>query len=537
MHALGLVRGQLLRRVDIPLQIPQVALLRVAALLHLGHMRARSLHIPLAIGDGILRLGLILPGRIHLLFGALALLGDRVQLRPAAFAVAGQTLLVALDAVHVMLGVLQGEHGVGQGLLRGLALAPGFVQRGGERLGAGVHLVGVALLLCSLLLDALKLPRDLPKALVQLRDGRAHGVQAHGVRVVIRLGRLEALGVARHGDLLLVQLVLGALAALLFARAAAFHLGHLLLGGLRPRAHFLQLRGQLLHLALAAQQVLRLLLNAAAGHAAAGVHHVALQRHQPESMPARAHDGDAAVQVPGHHGAAQQAFHYAAVDGIVAAQLARHADTAGQGQHLALARGEGAAPNRIQRQERGPSQPVFAQIVNQDLGVLLGFGHDVLHRAAQGHVHGGFVFARHLQKHGYHVVHTLEAAAAGIGQGVSHGVLIALVAVLQFLERFEARVHGAHALQVLLRLLLLCQNVGQQLLCALLERLQPFPQACETVLLAPKVIAGLLERGGELLLLLLLLGQLGGDLGAAGVHLLLHGALTRLRGAHVLHAA
>ena len=291
------------------------------------------------------------------------------------------------------------------------------------------------------------------------------------MRVVIGLGRLEALGVARHGDLLLVKLVLGALAALLFARAAALHLRHLLLGGLRPRAHFLQLRGQLLHLALAAQQVLRLLLNAAAGHAAAGVHHVALQRHQPESMPARAHDGDAAVQVLGYDGASQQAFHYAAVDGIVAAQLARHADTAGHGKHLALARGEGAAPNRIQRQERGASQPVFAQIVNENLGVLFGFGHDVLHRAAQGHVHGGFVFARHLQKHGHHVVHTLEAAAPRIGQRVSHGVLITLVAVLQFLEGLEARVHGAHALQILLGLLLLCQNVGQQLLCALLEGL------------------------------------------------------------------
>ena len=69
-------------------------------------MRARGLHIPLAGGDGVLRRGFILPGRVHLLSGALALLGDRVQLSAAAFAVAGQTLPVALDAIHVVLGVL-----------------------------------------------------------------------------------------------------------------------------------------------------------------------------------------------------------------------------------------------------------------------------------------------------------------------------------------------------------------------------------------------------------------------------------------------
>ena len=499
-------------------------------------MRARGLHLTLAGGDGPAGLLLVQPCPLKLRFRLRAPALQRRKLPAARLAVAGQTLLVAADAVHVVLGVLQGEHGVRQRLLRALAPAAGLVQRLGERLGAGVELVRVALLLRALGLDAPELPGDLGQALVKLLNGRAHGVQPHGVRLAVGLRGLEPLGVARDGDLLLMQLVLRALPPLLFARAAALHLGDALLGRLGAPRHFLQLRGQLLHLALAAQQVLRLLLDAAAGHAAAGVHHIALQRHQPEGMPARAHDGDAAVQVPGHHRASQQALHHAAVQRVIAAQLAGHADAAGHGEHLALARGERAAAHGAQRQKGRPAQPVLAQVVDQGLRVLLGFRHDVLHRGAQGHIHGRLVLAGHLQKHGHHVMHALEAGAPGIGERVSDRVLVALVAVLKLLEGPQARIHGAGALQILLHLLLKGEDVRKKLPGALLEALIAGLQPVQALLLGAEVFLRLCKRRRKRLLACLFLLKLPRDLGAARVHLLLHGALARLGGLHAVHA-
>ena len=190
------------------------------------------------------------------------------------------------------------------------------------------------------------------------------------------------LGVPHHSDLLLVHLVLSRLPALFFAASAVFHLGNFRLSLLYALIVTVQCLLQLLHFPFPAQQVLCFLLNAAAGHAATGVHHIALQRHQTEGLISRPHDSDTAVQVFGDDRAAQQALHDAPVFGIVAAQFTGHANAAGHIQYPSFVRIQRPPVNRAQGQKSGASQPVLPQVFDQALGVLFSLGHNVLHRAA-----------------------------------------------------------------------------------------------------------------------------------------------------------
>ena len=93
--------------------------------------------------------------------------------------------------------------------------------------------------------------------------------------------------------------------------------------------------GQLLQLALAAEEIRYLRLHRAAGHGAAGVHHIALQGDQAEAVAAGAHDLDAMIQVIRDDGTAQQIFNDIAVLGRTAHQLAGNADAARHLQHVA----------------------------------------------------------------------------------------------------------------------------------------------------------------------------------------------------------
>ena len=235
----------------------------------------------------------------------------------------------------------------------------------GERLGAGVHLVGVALLLRALRLDAPELPGDLRKALVQLLDGRAHGVQAHGVRLVIRLGRLEALGVARHGDLLLVQLVLRALRRS-FSPARRLSIWATAPGRPAPRvtssscaaSSFIS-RSRPSRFCAFCWMLPPVMLPPECITSPSSV--TSRKACPPARMMAMPLSRSLATTVRPSRLSTTPRYR------VIAAQLAGHADAAGHGEHLALARGEGAAPHGAQRQKRGAAQPVFAQVVDQDL--------------------------------------------------------------------------------------------------------------------------------------------------------------------------
>ena len=194
------------------------------------------------------------------------------------------------------------------------------------------------------------------------------------------------------------------------------HPGALLLGFGVFRPDFFQLAVDalkrllgLLDLARAREQARHARLHAAAGHRTAGVHHVALERHQPELIPPGALDGDAGRQILGDDGAPEQVVHDAAVLFIIRNQFRREADAARHREHLPLLCGERAPAHGRNRQKRRAAKAVLAQVLDHALGVLVPVDDDVLQRAAQHHVDGALELFGHVDQVGDDAVHAAAA--------------------------------------------------------------------------------------------------------------------------------
>ena len=211
-----------------------------------------------------------------------------------------------------------------------------------------------------------------------------------------------------------------------------------------------QLLLRLLDLAAAGQQAGHAGLHAAAGHGAAGVHHVALQRHQPQLIARRALDGDAAGQILGDDGAAQQAVHHALILFIIGNQLRGHAHAAGHAQHLPLLGRERAPAHRCDGQEGGPSEAVGAQVFDHALGVLVPIYHHVLKRSAQNHVDGALQLRRNVNQVRHNAVHAAVRRAPRLQKHLLDGIVVALVVPLHLPQQLHAGI-GALALVLQLR--------------------------------------------------------------------------------------
>lgn len=167
-----------------------------------------------------------------------------------------------------------------------------------------------------------------------------------------------------------------------------------------------------------------------AGHRAARVHYVALERHQAEGVFARALYADARLEIFRHDRAAEQVVHHALIAGIEPNQFRSHAQAARQAQNLALARVEHPRAHRADRQKRRPAEAVVAQILDHALGVFVALDDDVLQRAAQNHVHGALELLGNLDQFRHDAVHARNTAFARVEQHLLDRVLIALVVVL-----------------------------------------------------------------------------------------------------------
>ena len=187
------------------------------------------------------------------------------------------------------------------------------------------------------------------------------------------------------------------------------------------------------------------------------MHHVALQRHQTQLIARRALDGDAAGQVLGDDGAAQQAVHHALILFIIGNQLRGHAHAAGHAQHLPLLGRERAPAHRCNRQEGGASEAVGAQVFDHALGVLVPIHHHVLQRTAQNHVHGALQLRRNVNQVSHNAVHAAVRRAPGLQEHLLDGIVVALVVPLHFAQQLHA---GVGALTLVLQLRDLC---GQRL--------------------------------------------------------------------------
>ena len=195
----------------------------------------------------------------------------------------------------------------------------------------------------------LQIGADFGDAFGQLGDGLLRLFQALGMRLQFGGGVEHALLLTGHGNFLLMHGLHALVAQTFCLGLALLHGGDVLLQGGQRLLILGKLRGQLLDFAFARKEIAGFAAHGAARHGAAGVHHLAVQRDQPEGVAPRAHDGQGCIQILRHHGAAQQVFHHRAIALIVCNQLAGHAQTAGHGQHAALLVAQGIGAHVGQR--------------------------------------------------------------------------------------------------------------------------------------------------------------------------------------------
>ena len=257
----------------------------------------------------------------------------------------------------------------------------------------------------------------------------------------------------------------------------------------------------LLDFARARKQARHARLHAAAGHRAAGVHHVALERDQPELIAPGALDGDAGVEVLGDDRAPEQVVHHAAVLRVVADQLRREADAARHRQHLPLLRGERAPAHGRDRQKRRPPEAVLAQVFDHALGVLVAVDDDVLQRAAEHHVDRALELFGHVDQVGDDTRSRVVRQAARLHEHLLDGIVVAFVVALHLAQQLQPRIallalrlHGAEPLGRLRRALARALELGGKRLEAVGDFLLPGALRVQTALRVAHLLAERVPR-------------------------------------------
>ena len=157
-------------------------------------------------------------------------------------------------------------------------------------------------------------------------------------------------------------------------------------GGGQLFLHTAQLSGELLQLIGTAEHA-GAAADAAAGHGAAPVHHLSVQRDDAEGIAVLAGHGDTAVQILHHHGAAQQVPENAVILLVIGDQIGGDAHKAVFTGHILPQR---LAADGRHGQEGSPAAGALLQVTDGGFAVLLALHHNILHSAAQ----------RDLQRHG-----------------------------------------------------------------------------------------------------------------------------------------
>ena len=212
-------------------------------------------------------------------------------------------------------------------------------------------------------------------------------------------------------------------------------LRQLCLHGSGPGGELLQLRGPAQYTGGPA--------GAAAGHGAAPVNDLAVQRHDPEGVAVLPGHGDAAVQVLYHHSAAQQVVNNIPVRRVECHQPGPQAHKTKFLLHAFFM--ELVTPDGGEGQERGPSGVPLLQVADGGLGILLPVHHNVLQSRPQGDLDGQGVPAIGLHQIGHRAMDALQAALCAAHELDRLGE--ALVLLLHLCQQAAAvfqrpRVHG-----------------------------------------------------------------------------------------------
>ncbi len=202
--------------------------------------------------------------------------------------------------------------------------------------------------------------------------------------------------------------------------------------GLRPAPELLQLRRP--------AEDARAAADGAAGHGAAPVDDLAVQRHDAEGAAVLPGHGDAAVQVLRDDRPAQKVLKDVGIPGVKAHQAGGDAHKAELRLHAPLP--ELVAPDGGEGQEGGSAPVPALQEGDGALGVLLPVHHDVLQSRPQGDLNGQGVLPLGLHQVRHRSVDAPEPALLLADQ--LHGLMEALVVLLHLREEPDTVVVGSH---------------------------------------------------------------------------------------------
>ena len=175
---------------------------------------------------------------------------------------------------------------------------------------------------------------------------------------------------------------------------------------------------------------------AAAGHGAAGVDQLAVERHDAQAVAARLRHAYGVAQALRDHGAAEEVFENMSVSFLKAHELDGHADKARIVRRRVV---QHLSADRVQRQEgRAPGVAALEEF-DRVFAVVLAVHDDVLRRGAQGRLDGERTGLFRLQQLGCGTVHALERTVLRLAHDAAHGAGIALVILFHLLEHGDPR--------------------------------------------------------------------------------------------------
>ena len=220
-------------------------------------------------------------------------------------------------------------------------------------------------------------------------------------------GAVRALGIHQHRVLCLTQLGGGGVQFIVGGGQLALHVGQLGGGGLQILHQAVLLAVQSFQLVGTGQDA-RASGHGTAGHGAAGIEHLTVQRDDAEPVTKLAGDGHGPVHVLGNDDTAQQVGENVGVALVKGNERVAHAD-----ETVFLFHGLVAEIGRfdgIHGQESGAAAVAALQPLNCVLTVLIPLHHDILHGAAQSDLNGDGVLVGYVEQSGHRTVDALDAA-------------------------------------------------------------------------------------------------------------------------------
>ena len=224
----------------------------------------------------------------------------------------------------------------------------------------------------------------------------------------------------------------------------------------------------------------RALRGRAAGHAAARVHHLSVERHDAEAVLAGTCHADGVVERLGDDRPPEQILEDLFIFRRGLHQ--RRGDAHEAGLPLESVQAHAFAPDRIHREERGPAAVAPLEHLDGRLAAVFIFHDDVLHRRAKGRLDGGRKFVVHADQLRHRAAHAAQVSALSVLHHEAHRLGKALKFPLHLAQHLHPRLDGLELDARRVRLLL-------QLRALVLPGLEP------------QLIAGdRIVRGGHVLL-------------------------------------